>query len=117
MSKFDDPLAAMRQSKDERPKKNRKRPYDEPLRRVDKRQAAKATGKDNLTAGQYVRRQFTFLPAQLEMIGTVADSLNLSQNAAARWLIDVGLKAYVDGERPEIEAVEVRHQPKLRDWS
>lgn len=118
--KFDDPLAAMNQAREEAetPKKRPKRQeYDEPLRAVDRRQAAKASGKDSLTAGQYVRRQFTFLPAQLDKLAEVADELNLSQNAAARWLIDVGLEAYMNGERPDIEVVEVRAQPRLKDWS
>jgi hypothetical protein len=51
------------------------------------------------------------------MVVRVAEELEMSQNAAARWLIDVGIRAYVDGQRPEIEAVEVRREPKLRDWS
>lgn len=70
-----------------------------------------------LKAGQYIRRQFTFLPGQLNMVVKVAEELNLSQNAAARWLFDVGLQAYVDGERPEIETVEIRLEPRLVDWS
>jgi hypothetical protein len=45
----------------------------------------------------------------------VADKLDMSQNAAARRLIDVGLRSYVDGQRPEIEAVEVRTEPKLEN--
>jgi hypothetical protein len=95
----------------------RKAKYDEPLRQVDRRQAAKATAKDNMVAGQFVRRQFLFTPSQLDMIVRVAEELNLSQNAAARWLVDVGLEAYTNGERPDIEVVEVRAQPRLKDWS
>jgi len=71
----------------------------------------------NLKAGQYIRRQFTFLPGQLDMVTKVAEELDMSQNAAARWLIDVGLRAYVNSQRPEIEVVEVRMEPKLQDWS
>ena len=113
---FDDPLAIMSNAREERPKKG-KRPYDEPLAQVGRKQAAKATAKDSLTAGQYIRRQFTFLPAQLDKLAEVAEELNLSQNAAARWLVDVGLEAYMSGERPDIEVVEVRAQPRLKDWS
>jgi hypothetical protein len=72
---------------------------------------------ETLKAGQYIRRQFTFLPGQLDMVVKAAEDLEMSQNAAARWLIDVGLRAYVNGQRPEIEAVEVRMEPKLQDWS
>lgn len=115
MNKFDDPLAAMRQAEPVRKPRKRKI-YDEPLEQVDRRAASRATGKDSLTAGQYIRRQFTFLPAQLDMIAQVAEELDLSQNAAARWLIDKGLEAYMAGEEPEIETVEIRKQPKLREW-
>jgi hypothetical protein len=72
---------------------------------------------ESLKAGQYIRRQFTFLPGQLDMVAKAAKDQDLSQNAAARWLIDVGLRAYVDGERPEIVTVEVRMEPKLENWS
>jgi hypothetical protein len=70
-----------------------------------------------LKAGQYIRRQFTFLPGQLDMVVKVAEEMNLSQNAAARWLIDVGLRAYVDGKRPEVQVIEVRLEPRLENWS
>jgi hypothetical protein len=70
-----------------------------------------------LKAGKYIHRQFSFLPGQLDMVIKATDDLEMSQNAAARWLIDVGLPAYVDGQRPEIEAVEVRMEPRLMDWS
>jgi hypothetical protein len=72
---------------------------------------------ETLKAGQYIRRQFTWLPGQLAMVVRVAEELEMSQNAAARWLVDVGLRAYVNGQRPEIEAVEVQMGPKLQDWS
>jgi hypothetical protein len=70
-----------------------------------------------LKAGQYIRRQFTFLPGQLDMVVKVAEEMNLSQNAAARWLIDVGLRAYVDGKRPEVQVIEIRLEPRLENWS
>lgn len=115
-NKFSDPLAQMRQTSGDDGRKGKSK-YDEPLRQVDRRQAAKATAKDNMMAGQFMRRQFLFSPGQLDMIVRVGEELNLSQNAAARWLIDVGLEAYMNGERPDIEVVEVRAQPRLKDWS
>ena len=72
---------------------------------------------ETLRAGQYIRRQFTFLPGQLDMVVKVAEEMNLSQNAAARWLIDVGLRAYVDGKRPEVQVIEIRLEPRLENWS
>jgi hypothetical protein len=36
------------------------------------------------------------------MVAKVAKELNLSQNSAAIWLMDEGLRAYVDGKRPEV---------------
>ena len=72
---------------------------------------------ETLRVGQYIRRQFTFLPGQLDMVVKVAEEMNLSQNAAARWLIDVGLRAYVDGKRPEVQVIEIRLEPRLENWS
>jgi len=40
----------------------------------------------------------------------------MSQNAATRWLVDVGQRAYVDGARPEIEERVVRIEARLEDW-
>lgn len=77
--------------------------------RTDRRQAARATGKQATLAGQYVRRSFTFRPEQLEQIEQLAAQLGLSQNDLVRWFTDMGIEAVGQGVRPPVSA-EVRHR-------
>ena len=77
--------------------------------RTDRRQAARATGKQATLAGQYVRRSFTFRPEQLEQIEQLAAQLGLSQNDLVRWFTDMGVEAVEQGVRPPVSA-EVRHR-------
>jgi hypothetical protein len=116
----DDPLELMDALTGDLPSRRRKRvgEYDDPIGdTVDRRKAAEATGRsDSAIAGQYIRYGFTWTPGQLEMIARVAEQLNLSKNAAARWLMDEGLKAYVDGVRPEIVEKTVRADVRLKEW-
>lgn len=94
----------------------KKEVVSDPFANADRAKVAKATNKKGVAAGQYVRRTFTYLPEQLDMIVQVAQELNMSENDTARWLVDLGLAAYREGERPEVEAKVVKVQPKLRKW-
>jgi hypothetical protein len=118
--KFNDPFEIMDELEAERPATRPrvppKRKYDDPMEEISRRAAAQVTAKESLIAGQYVRRTFTFLPGQLDMVADVAEDLGMSQNAAARWLLDVGLLAYVNGARPEVEEKPIRVEPKLEQW-
>lgn len=76
---------------------------------TDRRKAAKATGKESVVAGQYLRRSFTFRPDQLNSIGQLAAEFGLSQNDLLRWFVDIGIEAVEQGESPPITE-EVRHR-------
>lgn len=75
---------------------------------------AKATNKESLMAGQYIRRTFTYPPSQLEAITQIAKELHMSENNIVRWFNDHMIQAYRQGLRPEIESSSVMVQPKLR---
>lgn len=68
---------------------------------VDRKKAAKAKGADSLIAGNYIRKTFTWTEGQLDMIEEIATALGLSKFACARWLMDMGIQAYQEGQRPE----------------
>ncbi len=75
--------------------------------------ALTATARKSLRAGQYIRRQFTFRPGQLDDIATLARRLKVPQADLVRWLVDRGLQAIQrDGETPEsIEVSTTRLAP------
>jgi hypothetical protein len=87
--------------------------FENPLDDVSTRDKAQSVGT-SLVAGQYIRRTFTFTPGQLERVKDIARELHISETGIARWLIDVGLTAWNNGLRPEVEEKEARLEPKLR---
>ena len=93
-----DPLEILRQESNQ--KKSR---FDNPLNEVRAGQAAQATEQpaDSLRAGQYIRRTLTLSPGQLRMLKRIADELGVSEAKTARWLIDIGISAFVEGKRPD----------------
>ncbi len=93
-----DPMEILRQQSSQK-----KARYDNPLSGVKAGQAAQATEKpaDSLRAGQYIRRTLTLTPGQLRMLKRIAEELSVSEAKTARWLMDKGIAAYVDGERPK----------------
>lgn len=121
MSKFKNPLdqmAAMPEpEKPQQPASKRKKvgDFSNPLTTVSDQDKARAVGS-SLVAGQYIRRTFTFTPGQLRRIKEIARELHIAETGIARWLIDVGLQAWEEGERPELEEASVKLEPKLRDW-
>jgi hypothetical protein len=121
--KFENPLDEMASLPDPEPEpekpKSKSRPklgdFGNPLDDVSTREKAQAVGS-SLVAGQYIRRTFTFTPGQLERIKEIARELHISETGIARWLIDVGLTAWDNGLRPEVEEKAVKLEPKLKHW-
>lgn len=121
--KFENPLEEMASLPDpepepEKPKsKSRRKPsdFENPLDEVSTQEKAKAVGS-SLVAGRYIRRTFTFTPGQLDRIKEIARELHISETGIARWLIDVGLTAWDNGLRPEVEEKAVRLEPRLEHW-
>ena len=90
--------------------------FENPLQGKGK-EAVLASYTESARAGNYIRHSFTWTPGQLAKIKEIARDLNISMNATARWLMDLGLTAYVEhGVEPELEVKEVRSEPKLREW-
>lgn len=114
---FDDPLREMAEMPSVVvPKRRRPAAFDQPLRDVTAGELSRVTTPDSQIAGRYIRRTFTFTPGQLRRIRELAAELGLSENGAARWLIDEGLAQYDAGARPEIVAQTVKAEPRLREW-
>lgn len=134
--RFDDPLARMAQERSgqeskeaaeeekqaaeragaRRGSRKDKARFENPLQGKGK-EAVLASYTESARAGKYVRHSFTWTPGQLAKIKEIARDLNISMNATARWLVDMGLTAYVEhGAEPELEVKEVRSEPKLREW-
>lgn len=76
---------------------------DNPLDDVADKTARQATGRagKGMTAGRFVRRQFTFWPETLTDLKTMAAELGTTEAEAARWCMERGLKAFLDGEMPD----------------
>jgi hypothetical protein len=88
--------------------------YQNPLAVISKHDVAKAAQKTGMTAGRFIRKQGTWTESQIDLIKTIAVQEGMSELATMRWLIDLGLQAYVAGERPEMQEVIRRSEPKLK---
>lgn len=75
----------------------------DPLAHVGGQSVRRAAGSST-QAGQYVRRTFTFREEQLARLRALAAEWEVSENDAARWLIDIALKEVGGGRRPEVVA-------------
>lgn len=91
----------------------RKRTSTDRTKELQPGAALKTTTRKSLRAGQYIRRQFTFRPDQLDNVATMARRLKVPQADLVRWLVDRGLQAIQrDGETPEtIEVSTTRLAP------
>lgn len=109
--------AAQKRSKSQRGGRGKKEArFENPLQGKGK-EAVLASYTESARAGNYIRHSFTWTPGQLAKVKEIARELNISMNATARWLMDLGLTAYVEhGVEPELEVKEVRSEPKLREW-
>lgn len=122
MTNFDDPMEIMKGMEgSDAPKtprrKNRRPRFISGLESVSARESARATYKPSQIAGQFIRRTFTWMPGQLEMIVRIQQEMGLEhETEAARVLMDLGIRAFLDGERPEVEEETVKIRPKLEEW-
>lgn len=119
-NKFSNPLEQMAAMPEpEKPatavKRRKMGDFSNPLDAVSEQDKAKSVGS-SLVAGQYIRRTFTFTPGQLKRIKAIARETHVAETGIARWLIDVGLQAWEDGLRPDLEEAAVKLEPKLKDW-
>lgn len=110
-----DPLAGFDESASSNKRKSTRYGYNNPLSNVSATDVRKAV-KSSKIAGKHIRVTLLLLPELEEEIETVARENGLGKNAAARWLLSLGLRDYyVDGVRPEIEKV-VASKVTLPNW-
>jgi len=117
--RFDNPLDLLGMEEEEAEEVEEQPVQRTPSRKkgVSQMDAKRATGKDSVVAGDYLRYTFTWTPRQLELVEQVARENGFSKNATARWLLDQGLLAYFErGVEPELEEGKLRPEPKLEEW-
>lgn len=71
---------------------------------------------ESMKAGEYVRQTITIPPDQRDLIKQMAAENKISLLGLYRWLIDQGLQAYENGERPQ-PADPVYRDVKMAHWS
>jgi hypothetical protein len=97
---MDDEILKQLAEKPEPAKPRKKGQFDSGMEGVTSSQVSKATA-DTTRAGNYRRKTITLPPAQIDYIEELAADERLGKLAFYRWLIDQGLQAYEDGNRPE----------------
>lgn len=70
----------------------------------------------SMRAGAYVRQTITVLSEQKKLIKKLAKENQVSLLAFYRWLLDQGLQAYEDGERP-LPSDPVYSDVEMGHWS
>lgn len=101
---------------------SRKRVSDPARGRVGERQIKAAaadkgdTIPNSMKAGDYIRQTITILPNQRELIKKLAKENQVSLLSFYRWLLDQGLQAYEDGERP-LPSEPVYSDVEMGHWS
>lgn len=58
--------------------------------------------KDGRIAGNYFRKTFTLTQDQIEALEKLAQKWETSGNDVARWIVDVGLDAAANGQKPTL---------------
>lgn len=103
------------------PERQSKRPGKEerlssPTGRLSGRAVRNATRPSKwVEAGNYHRKTITLPPEQVAYIDELRKKERVGVLAFYRWLIDRGLKAYEEGERPEPDGPA--HGVKMEHWS
>ena len=88
--------------RDRKAKSGKSGKFSNPTDGLDRGAAERTTVKKSLKAGQYIRRQFTFRPEQLNRIRQLAREMRVPEADLVRWLVDRGMQAIErDGERPD----------------
>ena len=110
-----DPLAGFDETAAKNKKKSTRYGYSNPLSNVSPTEVRKAV-KSSKVAGKHIRVTLLLLPELEKEIEAIARENGLGKNAAARWLLSLGLRDYyVDGVRPEIEKVTAS-RVTLPEW-
>ena len=107
-----DPVDALGKPKSRGQKQSGKR-FDSPADRLSASQVAEVT-QNKSRAGRYMRKTLTLPPEQIHYISELADQEQIGLLEFYRWLIDVGLQAYEEGARPEVESKTVRGEAKKK---
>lgn len=121
-SEYGDPFEGMESEKDVESEKSETKPkriprkkgvFDESIKNVSRKDAAKATGKGASTMhGEYYQLT-TRLPMEVvEEIREWASDLGMTQQDLQRYCFYRGLQSLNDGERPEFEEVVIRRKLK-----
>ena len=97
-------------------RKSRKPSFDDPLEAVSSQQINRATESKGM-AGRFKRKTFLIYPQQLDYLYQIAEAEGMGVMETHRWLMDVALKAYDEGTRPEVETKTVRVRAKMKHWS
>ncbi len=121
MAKFNDPLAKLRQlSQDDPPKPKPKPPvggrFETPLDTVSAGDIAKATQEKSM-AGQYKRKTISLPPGQVRYIKQIAAQEGMGVLETYRWLVDMAIRHYDAGERPEIVRRTEKLTARKSHWS
>jgi hypothetical protein len=120
MAKFNDPLAKLRQlSKDDPPKPKQgasRSRFETPLDTVTSIEIAKATQEKSM-AGQYKRKTISLPPGQVRYIKEIAAREGMGVLETYRWLVDMAIRHYDEGERPEIERRTEKLTARKSHWS
>ncbi|HFC12361.1 MAG TPA: hypothetical protein ENJ56_05915, partial [Anaerolineae bacterium] len=100
MAKFDNPLNRLKKMADEKPQADKR--FENPLETFSAKDIAKATN-DRSMAGQYKRKTISLPPGQVRYIKQIAQTERMGILETYRWLIDLAIRHYEEGERPEVE--------------
>ena len=113
-----DPLSQL----PEAPPTKGRRVADPTLGRAGKSQAASVTAPKeaaiprSMKAGDYVRQTITIPPTQRDLLKQLAKDNQVSLLSFYRWLLDKGLQAYENGDRPQ-PAEPVYREVQMGHWS
>ncbi len=120
MAKFNDPLARLKElSKSDKPSAPKPAPearFENPLHEVSAREVAKAVQERSM-AGQYKRKTISLPPEQVRYIKQIAQAETMGILETYRWLIDMAIRYYDEGERPEVERKTELLTAKKSHWS
>ena len=114
--KFSNPLDELTDPTPNPTPKPRRKRFDAPTQSITTTDLQQAS-PDKLAAGQYRRKTITLPPAQLDYIKEIAHENHLSVLATYRWLIDIALDLYEDGERPQVEIRQIRGEALRKHWT
>ena len=120
MAKFNDPLARLKElSRNDKSSASKPAPetrFENPLHEVSAQEVAKAIQERSM-AGQYKRKTISLPPGQVRYIKQIAQAENMGILETYRWLIDMAIRHYDEGERPEVERKTERLTAKKSHWS